>query len=214
MARELDERDVVRAPILLLQMQIDPVPTIAKFNPWHKPQGPGGGQFASGPEAETSPADQGGIDPIAWDMHVDINSTYVPGIHGEDIDIAHNLVIALVQRAVLLVGQINFRPGMPDYGTELHRILNAEIKALHDPDLKSNPVYLLGSQVTTGTIPPGASVPDIVFGPPGHPLAVWELKTGSAATNLKDSAIVEQRKRTLLNMPEHPVYEYIQVYER
>src|SRR4051812_24704113 len=50
LARALQADGRVRAPILLLQLQIDPAPNLSKFNPFHKPPGPGGGQFTFAPE--------------------------------------------------------------------------------------------------------------------------------------------------------------------
>jgi len=54
LARALDKGDAIRAPLVLLFLQIDPVPGLAKYNPFHKPKGPGGGQFASGAQGEAS----------------------------------------------------------------------------------------------------------------------------------------------------------------
>ena len=64
LARALDEGDLVRAPILLLQLQIDPASAITKFNPFHKPPGSGGGQFTSGPETERLPRIRLGFSPL------------------------------------------------------------------------------------------------------------------------------------------------------
>jgi hypothetical protein len=72
LARALNDGDLVRAPLLLLFLQIDPASDpaedIAKYNPWHKPHGPGGGQFTSGPGA--------GFQNVAQDMHVRYSTTY------------------------------------------------------------------------------------------------------------------------------------------
>ncbi len=43
---------------------------------------------------------------------------------------------------------------------------------------------------------------------------IFELKSGRAALNLNDSEIVEQKRRTLSNVPDDPVYQYLQVYEK
>src|SRR5690349_18142881 len=48
LARALGKAEPVRASILLLQLQINSAPVLAKYNPFHKPPGPGGGQFATG----------------------------------------------------------------------------------------------------------------------------------------------------------------------
>ena len=211
LARALDAGDVARAPILLVQLQIDPVPDLSKSNPWHKPPGPGGGQFAAGPEAG-SPAEAGSdFQNIAQTMHVGMTSTYVPGVYGPDIDIAHNFVMALVQRAILQVSTPAFRPGMPGYGLEPHKALAAEIEGLQGVSLYSEQAYLMGAPVAGR--PLGSSAPDVVYGPIGGPLVVWELKTGRAATDISAAEIAAQRARTLVNVPGQPLYEYIQIYE-
>jgi hypothetical protein len=205
LARALNDGDLVRAPLLLLFLQIDPAPDpsedIAKYNPWHKPHGPGGGQFTTGPGA--------GFQNIAQDMHVRFSSTYQSGVNDPTIDLAHQLVMALVAKAILTVSQMNFRPGMPGYGQKLHDQLAMEITALGDPNLRANPVYFNEQSLEDQRIPAGSSVPDVVYGPFGQkPLAAWELKTGRAA-NISDPATIEQRERTLKNMPGEPLYEYI-----
>ncbi len=43
---------------------------------------------------------------------------------------------------------------------------------------------------------------------------IFELKTGRAARNISDAEITEQKKRTLRNVPDDPVYEYFQVYDK
>jgi hypothetical protein len=208
LARALNDGDLVRAPLLLLFLQIDPAPDpsedIAKYNPWHKPHGPGGGQFTTGPGA--------GFQNIAQDMHVRFSSTYQSGVNDPTIDLAHQLVMALVAKAILTVSQMNFRPGMPGYGQKLHSELALEVIALGDPYLRSNPVYLNGKSENMGSIPAGASIPDIEYGPPGQkPLVVWDLKTGRAV-NTNDPATIEQRDRALRNIPGPPLYEYIFIY--
>jgi len=40
LARALNEGDAVRAPLVLLHLQIDSPGTVAKYNPFHKPPGP------------------------------------------------------------------------------------------------------------------------------------------------------------------------------
>ncbi len=51
LARALNKGDRVLAPILLVQLQIDQASNLSKYNPFHKPPGTGGGQFASGPSS-------------------------------------------------------------------------------------------------------------------------------------------------------------------
>jgi hypothetical protein len=145
---------------------------IAKYNPFHKPRGPGGGQFASGPQAGSSSAPRAGFHQVAQDMHVRLDSTYKPGVPGnEDIDIAHAVVTDMIYSAILTIGNAGFRPGMPDYGLLLHLALAAQLKLKGDPWLNSGLIYLNGNRVLGNSIPFGASVPDVVYGPPGHPLA-------------------------------------------
>lgn len=152
LARALDKDDLVRAPILLLQLQIDPKPALAKSNPWHKPPGQGGGQFTSGPEAGSAPGSSAEFEPAALNMHlglapqglrpiapppgfeevaaslgVQVTSTYVPGVYSKDIDLAHALVTDLVWMAILAITKPGFTPGTKGYGIALHLALAAEI---------------------------------------------------------------------------------------
>ncbi len=143
-----------------------------------------------------------------------LDSTYKPGVPGnEDIDIAHAVVTDMIYSAILTIGNAGFRPGMPDYGLLLHLALAAQLKLKGDPWLNSGLIYLNGNRVLGNSIPFGASVPDVVYGPPGHPLAVFELKTGRAV-DITDKAAQEQRSRTLRNMPEPLVYDYFLVSAR
>ncbi len=57
-------------------------------------------------------------------------------------------------------------------------------------------------------------MPDFVYGPVKNPLIVFDLKTGRAALNLNDKETVEQKRRTLLNVPDSPLYRYFQVYDQ
>jgi hypothetical protein len=205
LARALDDGDLVRAPLLLFFLHIDPAPEIAKYNPWHKPKGTDGGQFTTGPGA--------GFVQVGQDMRIRFESTFQPGIYGPDIDAAHKLVMTMAGMAILTVGKLNFRAGMPGYGQALHLALAAQIDALGNPNFHSNPVYLNEKLVMDGRIPLGASVPDVSYGPPGcPPLIVWELKTGRAV-DTGDSETTEQRERALKNLPGQPLYEYILVRE-
>lgn len=237
LARALEKGDAVRAPILLLQLQIDPAPGLAKHNPWHKPPGPGGGQFASNPETGATDGNPFGLQPVAFnmhlgpnlngapgtsvepppgfeqvaaDLHVGMTSTYVPGVYGEDIDIAHNLVTLLVWMAILKVTTPGFTPGMPGYGQELHQALADEINALNGVSLHAEQAYLLGIPVPIRL--PGSSVPDAIYGPLKGPMIVWDLKTGRSATDINAADVAKQKAKTLANMPGNPLYEYIQVY--
>src|SRR3954471_23428460 len=47
LARALNRGKQVHAAILLLQLQIKSTPSVAKYNPFHRPAGPGGGQFTN-----------------------------------------------------------------------------------------------------------------------------------------------------------------------
>jgi hypothetical protein len=49
LARALNDNDLARASILLVQLQIDPHLPLEKFNQNHRPAGPGGGQFTFNP---------------------------------------------------------------------------------------------------------------------------------------------------------------------
>jgi hypothetical protein len=205
LARALDKGDAVRAPILLLLLQIDPAPAMVKYNPFHKPDGPGGGRFTSGSSAG------GAIKPVDWGLSVQRNSTFVPDPLHPEFTIVHELVMRAVDEAILEVTTRDFRPGMPGYGQRLHDVVAAEIEALHHPGLVANPVYLGGKEFERLGIPAGASVPDIVYAIPHAPVVVFELKTGRA-TDTSDNAVTEQRLQTLRNMPFGTRYEYIQVY--
>ena len=205
LARALDKGDVVRAPILLLQLQIDPAPAIAKYNPFHKPDGPGGGEFAS------NPSGGGAIKPIEWNLHVGFNSTFVPDPYHPEFATVHALVMLLVRNAILQITTPTFGPGMPGYGQRLHDVVAMEINAAQVPGLVANPVYLGGGEFKGSAIPAGASVPDIVYTIPHAPVVVFELKTGRA-TDTSDNAVAQQRLQTLRNMPFGTRYEYIQVY--
>jgi hypothetical protein len=207
LARALDRGDSVRAPILLLQLQIDEAPNLTKYNPFHKPQGTGGGQFAD------APSSGGPIQPVEWSLKVDLNSTYQRGVFGPDMDAAHDKVFEAVRKAILEVGSLNFRPGMNGYGILLHKAIALEIRAMNDPDIKANPMYLEKNLLDPGAIPAGASVPDATYAPGGVPRIIFEFKSGSA-TDTNDPRNVEQRDRALQNAPGGPLYEYIQVYEK
>ena len=221
LARALDRGDFVRAPILLLQLQIDEASHLAKYNHFHKPPGTGGGQFASGSSGDSdthfagAPFKNSDIEPVAQSMNVGFNSTYVPGIYGEDIDKAHALVMFTVRLAILRVGSLDLRPGMPGYGQALHDDVEALIDALHDPNLWANPVYVEGKFSAGGAIPAGASVPDIVYTSPspGGLSVAWDIKTGRAV-NTQDPGNVAQKERALKNMSPNTLYEYIQIYEK
>jgi hypothetical protein len=92
----LNDGDAVRAPLLLLHLQIDPNPSLSKFNPWHRGPGPGGGQFTSGPDAGGD-FDPSAIEPAGQSMGVDYTSTYRPG-EDPTADIAHEIMTRMVQR--------------------------------------------------------------------------------------------------------------------
>jgi hypothetical protein len=205
LARAVDKGDVVRAPILLLLLQIDPVPAIAKYNPFHKPDGPGGGQFTHNPYGG------GAITPVEWSLHVGFNSTFVPDPNHPEFTIVHALVMALVHNAILQITTPTFGPGMPDYGRKLHDAVAAEIIALNHPGLVANPVYLEGKLYDGKVTPPGSSVPDIVYTVHGAPVLVFELKTGKRHHHKRQFG-PQQRLQTLRNMPFSTRYEYIQVY--
>jgi hypothetical protein len=207
LARALDRKDMVRAPILLLQLQIDEVARLSKYNPFHKPHGPGAGQFASGPSSG------GAIHPVEWDMHVGVNSTYQPGVFGPDMDAAHDKVMEAVRKAILDIGDLKIRPGVPGYGQLLHKAIALELLKLNDPDLRPNEIYLHGNLVGPGAILEGSSVPDTVYAPGGVPKIIFEYKSGRA-TNTQDPGNVRQKDNALRNVPNAPLYEYIQVYEK
>ncbi len=211
LARALNDGDAVRAPLLLLHLQIDPNPSLSKFNPWHRGPGPGGGQFTSGPDAGGD-FDPSAIEPAGQSMGVDYTSTYRPG-EDPTADIAHEIMTRMVQRAILAVGNLEFRPGMPGYGQALHLALSREIEALHDPMFQSEPIYLDGMLIENGPIPPGASRPDAAYGLPNKPAIVFELKSGRAADE-NSAANVEQRSRTIANLPKGTRYDYFFVRER
>jgi hypothetical protein len=205
LARALDKDDVVSAPILLLQLQIDPAPAMAKYNPFHKPDGPGGGRFTS------NPFGGGAIKPIDWGLNVSSNSTFVPDPYHPEFTTVHAEVMLMVRLAITEITTRAFLPGMQGYGQKLHDVVRAEIVALNDPHLLADPIYM-GGQILPGTVgPPGSSKPDIVFVFPGAPPLVFELKSGRA-TDTSDKAVAEQRLQTLRNMPFGTRYEYIQVY--
>jgi len=111
--------------------------------------------------------------------------------------------------AIIQVGSEKYRPGMPGYGKKLHDAVATAINALNDPLLVANPIFLGGDEVS-GIPPAGSSVPDIYYRSPSGLFVVWELKTGRAA-DLQDPGNVEQKDRTLKNIP-GVLYEYIQVY--
>ena len=60
------------------------------------------------------------------------------------MDKAHAQALGLVRVAILAIGRLGFRPGMPGYGQELDRALEYQITALHDPNFHAKPVYLMG----------------------------------------------------------------------
>jgi hypothetical protein len=233
LARALDKGDRVRAPLLMLLLQIDPEPDFSKYNHWHKPPGPGGGEFTSGPQAGGSAApnslaaDESGLQPLAWNMSrpggrselepaaqsmdVQFFSTFDPSGKDPEVIIAHKIVQVAVGRAILLVTKPGFTPGTPGYGQALDDALEEEILMLHHPMFHVKPVYL--NMVYLGQMtfaPPGSSVPDVVYGPADHPLAVFDLKSGRAATN-KDADMLAQKILTLFNVPGDPYYDYFNV---
>jgi hypothetical protein len=214
LARALNARDSVRAP-LVLHLRIDPVDRFAKYNPFHKPPGPGGGQFTNSPEAGGSPAHDPSFQHVGQSLNVGVTSNWVNGIYGPEMDKAHEKALGLVRMAALIAGNVGFKPGMPGYGIILDRVLENEIEDLHASDFHVKPVYLNGTQVPEGSgYPPGSSVPDLVFGPVERPLMIFELKSGRAARNLNDSEIAEQKRKALLNVPGPPIYQYLQVYDQ
>jgi hypothetical protein len=219
LARALDRDDLVRAPILLLQLQIDEVASLEKYNPFHKPPGPGGGQFASGPGGDGdshfsgAPLNSSDIEPVAQTMNVEVNSTYKYGVNAPDIDRAHDIVMNAVRQAILGVGSANFRPGMPGYGQLLHTAIALEILAMDDPAFLANPIYLDGNLLDPGVIPKDASLPDVVYAPAGVPRVVFEVKSGRA-TDTNNADNIRQREKALENIKGKPQYEYIQVYEK
>jgi hypothetical protein len=214
LARALDKGDRVCAPILLVQLQIDQARNLSKYNPFHKPPGPGGGQFASSPWSDSgtyfssSPLENGDIESVAQTMGVGFNSTYEKGKYGEEIDKVHDLVMMVVASGILEVGSQNFRPGMPEYGRKLHDAVASKINALGLPNLVADPVYHEGNEIPNRI--GGSSVPDIYYKSPTGLMVVWELKTGRAV-DLQAPGNLEQKERTLRNM-RGPLYEYIQVY--
>jgi hypothetical protein len=214
LARALDARDFVRAPLVLLHLQIDPANLVAKYNPFHKPSGPGGGQFTNALGAAGLPTQSSHLQEVAQSLHVAVNSTWVNGIYGPEMDKAHADALMLVRVATAIVGKIDFRPGMPGYGQILDQTLANLVEDLHFPNFFVKPVYL-GRELYKGPgYPPGSSVPDLVYGPKDHPLIIFELKTGRAARNISDAEIAEQKRRTLMNAPDDPVYQYFQVYDQ
>ncbi len=219
LARALDSGDLVRAPILLLQLQIDEVTALNKYNPFHKPPGTGGGRFASGPGGDSdnhfsgAPFKSADIEPVAQTMNVEVNSTYQYGVNAPDIDKAHDIVMNTVRLAILGVGAANFRPGMPGYGQLLHKAIALEILAMGDPAFQANPLYLDGDLLDPGAIPKDASLPDIVYAPTGVPRVVFEIKSGRA-TDTNNADNIRQREKALKNIKGNPQYEYIQVYEK
>jgi hypothetical protein len=216
LAKALDRGDIVRAPILLVQLQIDQDALLGKFNPNHKPPGPGGGQFTTGATSggvellAFHPTKSSEIEEAAWSLKVTFNSTYVPGVFGEDVDTANLIVENAVHLAILKVGSPTFTPGMPGYGQALHEEVAAIIYALGDPRLSADPTYLNNDTIEGYPIPAGASKPDIVYRSPGGLHAVWEIKTGRA-TDTQCQANMDQKGRALGNMPPNTLYNYIQI---
>ncbi len=217
LARALDCGDLVRAPILLLQLQIDEVTALTKYNPFHKPPGTGGGQFTSDPGGDGNPLDtpfkNSDIEPVAQTMNVDVNSTYQYGVNAPDIDKAHDIVMNMVRQAILDIGSYNFRPGMPGYGQLLHKAIALEIFRLGDPAFLANPIYSDGNLLDPGAIPKDASLPDVVYAPTGVPRVVFEVKSGRAV-DTSNADNIRQREKALENIKGNPQYEYIQVYEK
>ncbi len=214
LARALDKGDAVRASLLLLFLQIDPPVTVVKYNPYHRPPGPGGGQFTSGSQSGRSSPRDPGFQHVGQTLNVAVNSTYEYGKYGPEIDAAHKQALLMVYIATTAVGRLGFRPGMPDYGTELDLALTLLVKTGDFPGFSAQPVFLNGKLQRGGTRPPGSSAPDLVYGPEGHPLIIFELKSGRPALDLSDAEIVEQKRRTLINVPGNPVYQYFQVYDK
>ena len=210
LARALEANDLARASLVLLFMRIDPTGWLAKYNPFHKPDGPGGGQFTSG-LASNLPA---GFHQAASQMGISFVSSYKEGIPGnEAIDIVHKMLVVEVFKAITTVTAFGFRPGMPGYGQALHKALDAQVEALNDPNLHVHTSYLFGWNIPLGIRLPGSSAPDIVYGPVDHPLAVFELKTGRAA-DTSDAAVEAQKQRTLRNMPNNVSYDHFLVQEK
>jgi hypothetical protein len=207
LARALESDDPVRASLILLLMRIDPTDVVAKFNPFHKPDGPGGGQFTSGPSSHLPP----GFQQVATGMGITFVSTYREGLPGnEKIDIIHKMLVLEIHKAILAVTTLGFRAGMPGYGQALHEALDAQIELLGSPNLHVGKVYLDGWHVPFDIRLPGSSAPDVVYGPIDHPLAVFELKTGRAA-DTSDAAVETQKQRTLKNMPNAVIYDHFLV---
>ena len=66
----------------------------------------------------------------------------------------------------------------PVHGTRVHSAFEAEVRALGRTDLTPEVSYLNGDVVRRGTA--GSIRVDVVEGPLGAPMAVYDLKTGSA----------------------------------
>ena len=193
---------------------------LAKFNPWHKPPGPGGGQFTFGPEgdasAQAATPDESGFEPVEWSLGANLISGYTYGVHGEDVDIAHKIMMTVTRKAMLDVAALDFRPGSPGYGTALHDAFAVEVEALEikNPLFRSQPMFLLKKDLSWFPFPlPGSSVPDAAYGAKSCPQIIWELKTGSA-TDTSLGRNILQRARAERNIPCNPVYEYLLVVGR
>jgi hypothetical protein len=120
----------------------------------------------------------------------------------------------MVALAILKVTTLTFRPGMLGYGQKLHDTLEEEIEAApKDLNLHINNVYKDGKLLAGKRKPLGSSCPDVIFGPPGHPLAAFEVKSGTAA-DTSATATRKQREAAMRNLPGPPVYSYFLVREQ
>ena len=169
--------------------RINSASSVAKYNPFHRPAGPGGGQFTDGPSGS------GAIKPVEWRLNVDHNSTFVPDPDHPEFTFVHALVMTIVQEAILEVTTPSFKPGSPGYGQRIHDVVADDINTLDHPGLYANPVYIGGGPFEGMEIPGGSVVPDIVYVSPGVPPIVFEIKTGRA-TNTADKDVADQRDRT------------------
>ena len=90
------------------------------------------------------------------------------------IEQTNRLLNSLAKQAVNNVG-----PGSGNvYGTEVHTEFKNLIKSLGRLDLYPEVSYLQGVPVKYGT--PGSVRPDVVFGTPEKPIALFDLKTGTS----------------------------------
>jgi hypothetical protein len=90
-----------------------------------------------------------------------------------------------------------------EYGSRVHKIFAEIVEAMGRTDLEPEVSYLNHRRVNTGT--PGSIRADVVLGSPDNPIAIFDLKTGSAT--LTSARILEIRSQLPISSQNIPIIQ-------